>query len=520
MTSEDAPSTPSRTEAADRREASCALAFSSLGLGMALWNADDELADANPVFLRRFAFLPQADRWRGVSLGTFLRSLGEAAILVHELEPLGDSGRVLLVGRTLTFTDGQVLRVDGWPMPDGGMVTLFNDVSEAWQSQRALERARDKAAAADQSKSRFLRAANHDLRQPLASMKLLIYACMAAETEEERNEALHAMDVSASIMEDLLGALLNIGQLDAGKVTPQIQTFQVSTVLERLRVQFSHLAKEKGLDLRILPSRAAIESDRALLERILSNFVGNAINYTTVGRVLVGCRRHGKLLRIEVHDTGRGIAEEHREAVFDEFFRVVEQMPARHSLGLGLNIARRLADMLGHRITLRSQLGRGSVFAVDVPLGDIWHSSVGAAEISERIGGEFAGLTCLVLEDDVHLRNALTTLLQRWGIATQVLDSFDAIPAAVAEFSPPPDIVITDYRLRGGVKGTDVVHQINDLLELPCPAIVMTAETGPELIASIRKQGFPVLIKPVSPPALRVIMHNILFEPELVPELS
>lgn len=497
-----------------------ACAFSSLGLGMALWSADGSILDANQAFVRRFAFLQPQGQWHGLSQQSFLDALGASGMLVHELEPSDAPVSRPLTGRTLTFTDGQVLKVESWPMVDQGWMTLFSDISEAWQSQRALERARDKAAAADQSKSRFLRAANHDLRQPLAALKLLIYTCMTAETEKERAETLHAMDVSVSIMEDLLGALLNIGQLDAGKVVPQIQTFQLSTVLERLRIQFSHLAKEKGLDLRILASRAAIESDRALLERILSNFLGNAINYTDVGRVLVGCRRHGKFLRIEVHDTGRGIAPEHQEAIFEEFFRVVEQQPARHSLGLGLNISRRLAEVLGHRISLRSRLGGGSVFALDVPFGDVWHSSVGDTEISERIGGEFAGLTCLVVEDDIHLRDALMTLLKRWGIEPRVLDAFDDIPASIAALPNPPDIIITDFRLRGGVQGTDIVHQINDLLELPCPAIVVTADTGPELIASIRRQGFPVLIKPVSPPALRVIMHNILFEPELVPELS
>lgn len=495
-------------------------AFWSLGFGLAIWSGKGEIVDANPAFQRRFAFLPPPGRWRDLSQRAFLDALNASGMLVHALAPPAEGDLFPLAGRSLTFTDGQVLKVESWPMPQTGVVTLFGDISEAWLSQQALERARDRAAAADQSKSRFLRAANHDLRQPLASLKLLIYSCMAAETEKERAEALHAMDVSVSIMEDLLGALLNIGQLDAGKVLPRIQTFQLSTVLERLRIQFSHLAKEKGLDLRILPSRSAVESDRALLERILSNFIGNAINYTDVGRILVGCRRHGRFLRIEVHDTGRGIAPEHQEAIFEEFFRVPERQTTRHNLGLGLNISRRLAEVLGHRITVRSQLGKGSIFALDVPLGDVWHSSVGEAEISERVGGEFAGLSCVVVEDDMHLRDALTTLLKRWGMETYVLDAFNDIAVSIADLPRPPDIIITDFRLRGDLRGTEVVHRINDLLELPCPAVVITADTGPELIDEIRSQGFPVLIKPVSPPGLRVIMHNILFEPELVPELS
>ncbi len=487
----------------------------AIGNPVAVWDARMCFIRGNAAFRRRFGALVPADDTELTQTG-FLRALAASGQLVQAPDPV----RQDLAGCEFLFTDGQILKVESWPLPAGGEVTAFTDITETWRTQRALERAYDKAAGADQSKSRFLRAANHDLRQPLASLKILIYSCMAAETEKERQDTLHAMDVSVSIMEDLLGALLNIGQLDAGKVEPRIQTFQLSTVFDRLQIQFGQLAREKGLDLRIVQSRAAIQTDRSLLERILSNFVGNAIRYTEFGRVLIGCRRHGRFLRIEVHDTGIGIAPEHEEKIFDEFFRVAEQQPARHSLGLGLNISRRLAEVLGHRISLRSAPGKGSMFALDVPLGDIWHSSIGEAEINERLGGEFAGLNCLVMEDDRMLRDALITMLQRWGIEVQVLEHFTDIPAAIAALPVAPEIILTDFRLRGGVLGTDVVHQINDALELPCPAIVITADTGPELIRSIRSQGFPVLIKPVSPSGLRVIMHNILFEPELVPELS
>ncbi|SIT80088.1 ATP-binding response regulator [Pontibaca methylaminivorans] len=487
----------------------------AIGCAVAVWDAQARLLHGNPAFQCRFGRVTEHVA-QPLTQVDFISALATSGLLVQ----LPQSGLLDLEGCALVFTDGQVLQAESWPMPGGGRVSLFSDITEAWRAQRGLERARDKATHADQSKSRFLRAANHDLRQPLASLKILIYSCMEAETEQERQETLHAMDVSVSIIEDLLGALLNIGQLDAGKVEPRVQTFQLSTVFERLRIQFGQAARDKGLDLRIAQSRAAIRTDRALLERILSNFVGNAIRYTEFGRVLIGCRRHGRSLRIEVHDTGIGIEPEHQEKVFEEFFRVAEQQPARHSLGLGLNISRRLAEVLGHRVSLRSAPGRGSTFAIEVPLGDVWHSSMGEVEINERLGGEFAGLRCLVLEDDRMLRDAVIALLQRWGIEVQILERFDDVPAALAALPQPPDIIITDFRLRSGVRGTDIVHQINDTLELPCPAIVITADTGPELIASIRAQGFPVLIKPVSPPSLRVIMHNILFEPELVPELS
>lgn len=251
-------------------------------------------------------------------------------------------------------------------------------------------------------------------------------------------------------MEDLLGSLLNVGQLDAGKIEPTIATFQISSILARLGVQYAHQAREKGLDLRIVPSKLAVVSDRVLLERILSNLVGNAIRYTEVGRVLVGCRRHGRNLRIIVADTGMGIAPEYHEAIFEEFYRVNDsQAHQSHSLGLGLNIARRLSDILGHPLGLASAPGTGSAFFIDVPIGNVWHSGTGEPEISERIGGEFAGLCCLVIEDDKVLRNALIALLERWGMIVVTIENFDNVTKAVSELPNQPDIILTDYRLRG-----------------------------------------------------------------------
>lgn len=497
-------------------------ALRNLGHAVALWSPDRRLRLCNPAFRERFSCFAgsvPAD----LSQSHFLETLERSGLVVRSEAPddrrsvAGD----LLIGRMLTFSDGTDWVIDGWNTPGGGTVTLCRDVTEAVRNSRELERAKESAQQSDHIKSRFLRAANHDLRQPLASLKILIYNCIAARTEEERQQALHAMDVSVQIMEDLLGALLNIGQLDAGRVVPNIQTFQISSILERLKVQFDHQAREKGLELRIVPSIAAVESDRALLERILTNFVGNAVRYTDVGRVLIGCRRRGKLLRISVHDTGCGIDPEFHEAIFNEFFRVADNQPDRkHSLGLGLNIVKRLAEIIDHPISVASTPGKGSEFAIDVPIGDILHSNVGEPEINERIGGEFAGLVCLILEDDIHLRDALSALLERWGIKVVTIVSFDDIEAGVGALNCCPDIIISDYRLRGGVEGPDVVEAINNLLEKPCPAIIVTADTNPSLIQSVRNQGYPVLIKPVSPPGLRVIMHNILFEPELVQELS
>lgn len=494
-------------------------AFRHLEQGLCVWSANGRLSYCNPAFADSLGLQERA--LTDLSVTQLLDQARRQGTLISvEFPADGPSiGPTRLGGTLLICADGRALAANDSAMPDGGFLTILVDVTEARRNLTALAQARDKAAAADQSKSRFLRAANHDLRQPLASLKILVYSCLAAENEEDRKQALHAMDVSVSIMEDLLGALLNIGQLDAGKIEPSIATFQISAILTRLEVQFAHQAREKGLKLRIVPSKLAVVSDRVLLERILANLVGNAIRYTEVGRVLVGCRRHGRMLRIIVADTGIGIAPEHHEAIFEEFYRVSDtQSHAKHSLGLGLNIARRLSEILGHELGIASQVGKGTIFHIDVPIGNVWHSGTGEPEISERIGGEFAGLCGLVLEDDKILREAFTTLLQRWGMTVVTIDDFDNVAKAVSELDCQPDIILTDYRLRGRIQGTDLVGSINDILEKPCPALVMTAETAPEVISSIKAQGFPLLIKPVSPPALRILMHNLLFEPDLVTE--
>lgn len=497
------------------------LAFSHLRQGIAVWSPEGHLLTFNAAFAEAFGL--QSRPLKGLGPAALLDRGRTHGTLIGWEAPPGISAAAeckALDGYLLVCSDGRMLNAMDSRLPDGSAASLLVDVTEARRNQQALTQARDKAAAADQSKSRFLRAANHDLRQPLASLKILVYSCLVAEKEEDRRQALHAMEVSVAIMEDLLSSLLNIGQLDAGKIEPAISTFQISSILTRLDVQYAHRAREKGFELRIIPSKLAVMSDRILLERILSNLVGNAIRYTDIGKVIVGCKKYGRSLRILVADTGIGIAPEHHQAIFEEFYRVSgTQLDARHSLGLGLNIARRLADILGHPLGLASVPGRGSCFYIDVPVGNVWHSGTGEPEISERIGGEFAGLCCLVLEDDKLLRDALTAMLERWGLSVVTIDDFDNAAAAVLALPNPPDIILTDYRLRGRIQGTDLVHDINETLDKPCPALVMTADTAPEIVESIKAQGFPLLIKPVSPPMLRVVMHNLLFEPDLMSEL-
>ena len=249
-------------------------ALAHLRQGIAVWSTAGHLNSCNPAFAEAFGLPP--DALQGLGPAALLERARMHGTLIGWEAPAGTECKAL-DGFVLVCSDGRMLSATDSALPDGGSASLLVDVTEARRNQQALTQARDKAAAADQSKSRFLRAANHDLRQPLASLKILVYSCLVADKEEDRRQALHAMEVSVAIMEDLLGSLLNIGQLDAGKIEPAIATFQISSILTRLGVQYTHRAREKGFELRIIPSKLAVVSDRVLLERILSNLVGNAI---------------------------------------------------------------------------------------------------------------------------------------------------------------------------------------------------------------------------------------------------
>jgi len=493
-------------------------ALQSIDLGVALWDAQDRLILCNRTFTDLYGFVsPRIVP--GLSYPAFLQLIGDTREFAIG-GPVEDwIGHSLKSYRNHEMTeqllaDGRSFEIIAKPAEDSGFVTTVQDVTILKRGERALRKAKELAEAASTAKSRFLSAANHDLRQPLSTLKILIYNCMTTDEEAQRKDLLHAMDISVSIMEDLLGALLQVGQLDSGRIVPRFTSFPVSRLIERLSIEYSHQVREKGLQFRAVMSHVTIKTDSALLERILSNFIANALRYTAYGKVLLGCRRVGSKLRIEVWDTGCGIPKEHEKRIFDEFYQVENQgTRQKKGLGLGLNIAQRLAQLLELKIEVRSAVGRGSRFSIEVPLGDIWTSEIGVAEISEGIGGQFSGLKVLMVEDNEILRQAQQQLLERWGISvTAARDSGEAVEVAKA-MDGLPGLLLVDYRLPEGIPGTHVIGQVRAALGSAVPGIIMTADTDPALINEIKAQGYPVLIKPVSPPQLRVLMHNMLYEP-------
>ncbi|WP_308445696.1 ATP-binding response regulator [Methylobacterium organophilum] len=485
--------------------------------GLAVFARDGRLIAANGRLKAMFDRVSKTLS-PGETLGAFLSALARTHEAVVETKPRDWAADLAAAvwreeAREVPMADGRVLEF--LPSRDevGRLVLSVQDITRLKRGERALQAARDLAETANLTKSRFLRAANHDLRQPLATLKILIYTCLSLSDEAARREALHAMDVSVEVMEDLIRALLHIGQLDAGNIVPRKATFPASALLDRLRIQFEPLAREKGLILDVLPCALPIVTDKALLERVLANLVANAITYTPVGRVTVACVSEGTHCRIEVRDTGPGIAPDEQERIFEEFYRIGRAEDGqRKRLGLGLSIAKRISELAGHPILLESRLGEGSTFSIQVPLGDVWQSEVAETEISEMLAGQFAGLPVLVIEDDADLRRVLTGLLQRWGMEVTACARLAEVEAAIVSGALEPLLVLSDYRLSGHERGTEVCTRLRAHLGADLPCVIVTADADAESHARIRDLGFPVLTKPISPPRLRVLMHRLLYE--------
>jgi len=490
------------------------------GQGIAYWTHDKRLLRTNRNF--RALFTPLVGDLTDSTLDGFLRAVAASPKLIT-----GDNldSWVLLnlqdidmqTQSTWSWSDGRSYQI-GWRTLPGGILMSLQDTTTIRSSERALSEARDLADEANANKSRFLAAANHDLRQPLATLKILLFTALENKALGDAADIFKAMDIAVGVMEDILESLLQIGQLDANRVAVQKQHFQASYLLERLRLQFEPHAKEKKIELRIVSSTTTIESDRILLERVLSNLIANSIKFTKHGGVLVGLRRRGRFIEIQVADTGPGIAGDQLEFIFREFYQVDADPESRkRGLGLGLNIAARLADLLQHPLRVHSTPGRGSVFSVTIPVGDIWRSKVDYVDIDERIAGEFVGMKVLVLEDDADLRSAIGLMLSRWGVSVLTVRNRKEAEEAIENFAP--DLAIVDYTLPNGEHGTDAIAHIRARFNREVPSIVCTAETGRDLLSSIRATGLPVLIKPVSPARLRSVMHHLLYEREQATQL-
>lgn len=378
-----------------------------------------------------------------------------------------------------------------------------------------LSRALEEKERANQAKGRFLSAANHDLRQPFQALRLFHHILMERLADPRDRGIAEKMGEALDAGEKLLHALLEVATLDAGVVRPQLADVPVSAVLEDLVAEFRGMAAEKGLVLRAIPAHMVIRTDRTLLTRMLGDLVRNAIRFTDAGRVTIGCRHRGRWLRIEVWDTGAGIPAEQLDNIFEDFVQLGNpERDRRQGLGLGLAKVRRKAALLGHAVEVRSLPGRGSVFAVNVPVVGTERLQM-PAPVQDSSPAETGERLILVVEDDPVQRDAVRLLLESWG--HRVIEAIDG-EAALALFAsgapdmPNPDMIVSDFRLPGRLTGVQTVTKVGERLGRAVPGLILTGDTAPERIRDAVATGCRLLHKPVTPDDLRDAIAAILAE--------
>ncbi len=431
--------------------------------------------------------------------------------------------------RESTKDDGTVLEIRGNPLPDGGFVTSYADITSYKNAarelrsladaleQRIAERTRDLAEAkreaeqANRYKTRFVAAAVHDLLQPLNAARMFSSLLRSHLHDEAGRHVADSIDGALAAQDAILGSLLDISRMESGQLEVRVRDFALGPLLQVMRHNFGILAESRGLRLSAVDTRCVVRSDEALLRRILQNFLSNAIRYTRQGRIVIGCRRQGQQLRIEVHDQGPGIPESLQHEIFEEFRRLDEGHGDDRGAGLGLAIVERLGRLLGHEIGLRSHLGRGSVFWVCVPLGDpAAVPQIAAATHSGEAGQDapLQGMSAWYVEDDAQSCTAMRALLQRWGCSVPLAGG-PAEALALAAPGEAPQLVLLDVRL-GQLHGPDVYAQLCQRWGQSPPVILVTAERDGMLRRQAAERGWGFLAKPVRPPALRALMSQML----------
>lgn len=416
------------------------------------------------------------------------------------------------------FPDGSIVEIRGNPMPGGGFVATFTDVTAFRRTEAALlqsnetleqrvadrtaalESARREAERANDAKGRFLAAIGHDLLQPLHAAHLFTDA-LGQQVPESGRDSVKQIRGALDSTTDLLTALLDLSRLEAGGLDPQPRDFALAEVLDPLASEFRVLAAERGLRFDHAPTNAWVRSDPQLLRRVLQNFLANAVRYTPAGRIVLGVRRAGDALRIEVHDTGPGIERDAQVHIFDEFRRGEDA--AGQGLGLGLAIADRIAKLLDAPLALRSRPGVGTVFSVAVPRV----AAPRDAAVPSAARNGLAGTRVLVLDNEAMARNALRQLLE--GMGCEVVAACDATSAHATLCEAQADLWLFDYHLDAGDTGVGA-HGRLAAAHGPRPTVILSADAGADVRSAVHEAGLPLLMKPLKPLALKSVLDRLL----------
>ena len=504
--------------------------------GISVFDKDLRLICWNRQF-RSLLGLPPEYGQVGTPLDAILRYQAERGEFgLSSVEALVSERLDALAVRMETFQEriastDMVLEVRTNPMPGGGIVTTYTDITERVFGERALARAnetlerrvrerteelthvnqeliRAKAAADDANlgKTRFLAAAGHDILQPLNAARL--YASSLVERFEVGRDYELVRNVESSLesVEEIIGAVLDISRLDAGNMQPELSSFRLDEILNQLRLEFEPVAQEKNLQFSILETSLAVRSDRRLLRRLLQNLVSNALKYTGSGRVLVGCRRRHNRVSVEVFDTGIGIPTSKRKAIFMEFHRLDDGARVARGLGLGLSIVDRISRVLEHPVQMTSQVGGGSRFSVEIPLAAALPAKKKALAPPAAHRG-LDGMLVLVIDNEPNILSGMDALLAGWNC--RVLTALDPHQGAmqIQDLGETPDILLVDYHL-DDCHGIDAVAQLRWKFGTDIPAILITADRTPTVRKDATARDIHILNKPVKPAALRAHLER------------
>ena len=429
--------------------------------------------------------------------------------------------------------DGRyILEIRTAPMPQGGIVCTFSDITdrvaaarelarvneslerrvrertaELLEVNRALAVAKAKADEANLDKTRFLAAASHDLLQPLNAARL--YASSLAERRLDAPESQIARNIDASLagVEEILNALLDISRIDAGRFDFEFSPVRLQGLFDSLEVEFEPMAREKGLDLRVVPTSLWVMSDRKLLRRVLQNLTSNAVKYTLNGGIVLGARRRGNDVIIEVHDTGPGIPKDKHALIFKEFHRLEDTARSARGLGLGLSIVERIARVLNAPISVKSTVGRGSMFGLTLQRTAAQDHETVVDLPPPPIVGALRGCVILCIENEPIVLASMHTMLTGWGCEVLTAESGARAVAAIEAGGQIPDIILADYHLDNGT-GLDAIADVLRAAGVEIPAVVITADHSPEVQRAVRQADYVLLRKPLKVAALRSVLSQ------------
>ena len=429
--------------------------------------------------------------------------------------------------------DGQVIEVQGNPMPKGGFVMSFSDITAFRQAEMALKESNEtlearvkkrtqqleqlnqqlviatqQAESQAHSKSRFLAAVSHDLMQPLNAARLFSSSLVEVSLDPQSARLAAHITSALSAAEELIGDLLDVSRLEAGKLDAHIVPLRVSDVLSVLQAEFGVLAQQQQIDFKVVMSDAVILSDSKLLRRALQNFLTNAFRYNPKGRVLLGIRRQDSRILIEVWDNGPGIPIEKQADIFDEFTRM-DQTGAEHGLGLGLAIARGISRVLNHPLGLRSWPQQGTVFSLSVPRSSPSMLPLQPSLLSYTGSASLAGLKVLCIDNDPQILVAMMTLLTQWHCEVRVAENKTQTLQLLTD-GWQPDVILSDYHLAQQQTGLEILQICRTQLGKHFKGVVISADRLTENQVIIRQQGFSFLSKPVKPLKLRAILNQCL----------